>query len=57
MNKGAGVGLGKALRDMSQDSYGGEGAKMRMLQVGGGGGERANHGQLLHTACTEYIKV
>lgn len=30
---------------MSQDSYGGEGAKMKMLQVGGGGGE-AGCGQL-----------
>lgn len=41
---------------MSQDGYGGEGAKKRTLQVGGGG-DRAKHGQLSHAACTEYIKV
>lgn len=40
-------GLGKSTKDVSQDSYGGEGAKMETLQVGGGGG-RAVCGQLSH---------
>lgn len=47
MNEGAGVGLGKALRYTSQDGYGGDGAKIKTLQVGGGG-ERAVCGYILH---------
>lgn len=47
-------GLREALRDMSQDSYGGEGAKMRKLQVGGGG---TGHSVDNYHICTVWMKA
>lgn len=55
VNEGAGTALGKkAFRDTSQGSYGGEGAKMKNLQVGVGGRRQSVGNYHIYTA---YIKV